>query len=108
MSHEAQGLEARQQGLALDLDRRLAEVADLGEPLGLIGRQAPGRIVFSSSLGIEDQAILHAIAASGAKIDVFTLDTGRLFPETIDTIALSEQRYGLGIRVLAPEAAAVE
>jgi phosphoadenosine phosphosulfate reductase len=73
-----------------------------------IGRLAPGPIVFSTSLGIEDQAILHAIAAAGAPVDIFTLDTGYLFPETIETIALSEQRYGLGIRVLAPEAADVE
>ena len=32
-------------------------------------------------MGLEDQAILHAVAKSGADIDVFTLDTGRLFPE---------------------------
>jgi phosphoadenosine phosphosulfate reductase len=81
-----------------DLETRLAEVA----------RRAPGPIAFSTSLGIEDQAILHAIVAAGAKVDVFTLDTGRLFPETIETIERSEQHYGLRIRVMAPEAADVE
>jgi phosphoadenosine phosphosulfate reductase len=69
---------------------------------------APRPVAFSSSLGIEDQAILHAIATAGAEVDVFTLDTGRLFAETIDTIVRSEQRYGLRIRVVAPEAADVE
>jgi len=90
------------------LDRRLAEIPDLEERLAEVGRIAPGPIGFSTSLGLEDQAILHAIAAAGATIGVFTLDTGRLFPETIDTIAQSEQRYGLGIRVVAPEAPEVE
>ena len=67
-----------------------------------------GRIVFSTSLGLEDQAILHAIAESGAEIDVFTLDTGRLFPEVLETVELSELRYGLRIRLVAPEASEVE
>jgi phosphoadenosine phosphosulfate reductase len=93
---------------AADLDGRLADIPSLETRLAEIGRRAPGRIAFSTSLGIEDQAILHAIAAAGAEVDVFTLDTGRLFPETIDTVSLSEQRYGLRIRVLAPEAAEVE
>jgi phosphoadenosine phosphosulfate reductase len=94
--------------LAAQLDQRLAERADLEGRLAEIGRIAPGPVGFSTSLGLEDQAILHAISASGAKVGVFTLDTGRLFPETLETIALSEQRYGLRIRVVAPEAADVE
>src|SRR5262245_20625527 len=93
---------------AAQLNWRLAEIVDLQERLAEIGRVAPGPVRFSTSLGLEDQAILHAISASGAKIDVFTLDTGRLFPETLETIALSEQRYGLRIHVVAPEAADVE
>jgi phosphoadenosine phosphosulfate reductase len=97
-----------QQDAALELDRRLADTKDLEQRIVEIAGHAPGPIVFSTSLGLEDQALLHAIAAAGARIDVFTLDTGRLFPETIDTIARSEQRYGLNIRVLAPEAADVE
>jgi len=67
-----------------------------------------GRIAFSTSLGLEDQAVLHAIATTGAEIDVFTLDTGRHFPETLETIERSERRYGLRIRVIAPEASDLE
>jgi phosphoadenosine phosphosulfate reductase len=90
------------------LHLELASVADLAQRVELLTSAIKGRIAFSTSLGIEDQAILHAIAGAGAAIDVFTLDTGRLFHETIDTIAASEQRYGIKIRVLAPEASAVE
>jgi phosphoadenosine phosphosulfate reductase len=104
----AQGSEVGQHGSALELDRRLACIPELESRLTEIGRLAPGPVAFSTSLGIEDQAILHAITAAGARIDIFTLDTGRLFPETVDTIALSERRYGLRIRVMAPEAGDVE
>jgi len=62
-----------------------------------------GRVVFSTSLGIEDQVILDAIASSGAAIDVLTLDTGRHFPETLETIRDSELKYGLKIQVVAPD-----
>jgi phosphoadenosine phosphosulfate reductase len=99
---------AEHQRSAADLDGRLAELDSLEARLAETACLVSGRIAFSTSLGLEDQAILHAIGRSGVKVDVFTLDTGRLFPETVATIAESERRYGLGIRVLAPEAADVE
>jgi phosphoadenosine phosphosulfate reductase len=76
----------------LPLDGRLALAAAL-----------PGRIVFTTSFGLEDQAIAHAIFTSGADIEVVTLDTGRLFPETYDLWAETENRYGRRIRSYAPD-----
>ena len=67
-----------------------------------------GSPVFASSLGQEDQVILHLIAAHRLNIPVITLDTGRLFPETYDLIAESESRFGVKIRVLFPDAQEVE
>jgi len=64
--------------------------------------ETEGRIVFTTSLGIEDQAILHMIAELGLDIDVATLDTGRLFPETYDLWAETERHFGLRIRALYP------
>jgi phosphoadenosine phosphosulfate reductase len=93
---------------AAALDLRLAAIASLEERVAEIARAIPGRIAFSTSLGLEDQALLHAIAASGADIDVFTLDTGRHFPETLETLQASEQRYHTRIRVVAPDAREVE
>lgn len=90
------------------LDAALAGTASLTQRVRLIRTAITGRIAFSTSLGIEDQVLLHAIAESGADIDVFTLDTGRHFPETLDTIAASEARYGLRIRLVAPDAREVE
>ena len=90
------------------LDQRLTRVKSLTDRIREMRRKIEGRIVFSTSLGLEDQAILHAIAELGAEIDVFTLDTGRLFPEVLETVELSELRYGVRIRLVAPEASEVE
>jgi phosphoadenosine phosphosulfate reductase len=90
----------------------LAAMPDLSARMALISRTLGAGVRFSTSLGLEDQVILHAIAEAAkngaAAISVFTLDTGRHFPETLDTLEASEQRYGLKIQVLAPEASAVE
>jgi phosphoadenosine phosphosulfate reductase len=67
-----------------------------------------GRLVFTTSFGIEDQAIGHAILAQNLAIDLVTLDTGRLFAETHDVWAATERRYGRRIRAIVPEAAALE
>lgn len=93
---------------ARTLDRKLASLATLEERIRAIAKAISGRIVFSTSLGIEDQAVLNAIAAAGAKFDVITLDTGRHFPETLETLDESQRRYGVAIRVVAPDAKEVE
>jgi phosphoadenosine phosphosulfate reductase len=84
------------------LEHKLSEANDLAQRITLVRSVISGRIAFSTSLGIEDQAILHAIFQSKAEIDIFTLDTGRLFAATLETLAASEQQYGLKIRVLMP------
>jgi phosphoadenosine phosphosulfate reductase len=76
---------------------------DLPKRLITARRAISGRIVFTTSFGIEDQAITHAIFASGLDIDVVTLDTGRLFPETLEVWAATERHYGRQIRGLSPD-----
>jgi len=97
---------------ALALNAALTATDDLVDRIKEIAARIEGRIAFSTSLGLEDQAILHAIAKSGAaksaEIDVFTLDTGRLFPEVLETVELSELRFRLRIRLMAPDAEEVE
>jgi phosphoadenosine phosphosulfate reductase len=81
---------------------------DLFERLAAIRRQIPGRVVFTTSFGLEDQAIAHAIFSQALAIDVATLDTGRLFPETYDVWAETERRYGVHVLAFTPEHRAVE
>ena len=93
---------------AEELNARLAGIENLAERITEMRRSVEGRIAFSTSLSLDDQAILHAIAESGVYIDIFTLDTGRLFPEVLETVELSEIRYGVRIRMVTPEASEVE
>jgi phosphoadenosine phosphosulfate reductase len=83
---------------AMDLDARLRQVCE----------SIAGRIVFTTSFGLEDQALAHAIFSADLNIDVVTLDTGRLFPETYDLWAETERRYGRRILAYAPHAEALE
>ena len=70
--------------------------------------QFAGKIAFATSLGLEDQVLTDMIARLGLDVPLFTLDTGRLFPETYDLLARTEQRYGRRIQVYFPDGAAVE
>ena len=67
-----------------------------------------GRIVFTTSFGIEDQAIAHLIFTDGLDIEVVTLDTGRLFPSTYQLWQRTEERYGVRIRSFHPDGEALQ
>lgn len=67
----------------LDLDHRLL----------LIREFIPGRIIFTTSFGVEDQLITHSIFTQTLDIEIATIDTGRLFPETYELWERTEVRY---------------
>ena len=64
----------------------------------------------ASSLGAEDMVLTDLIARHAPNIEVFSLDTGRLNPETYDLLAQVQQQYGdrLSLRVYYPDAAALQ
>lgn len=74
----------------------------------LIGRLPDIKIVFSTSLSLEDQAITHMIATENLPVRIFTLDTGRHFAETYKTLDSTRERYGVSPEVYFPQTAAVE
>ncbi|CAG0978150.1 adenylyl-sulfate reductase (glutathione) [Burkholderiales bacterium] len=63
---------------------------------------------FATSLGAEDMVLLDLIAKHAPGIDVFTLDTGRLHPETYELLAKIGDRYRPKVKVFFPEGGAVE
>ena len=65
-------------------------------------------IVFATSMGAEDQVILDMISRLKLNVDIFTLDTGRLFNETYELIAKSEEHYGIKIKLYSPDASELE
>lgn len=80
----------------------------LAEALVTLRQQFDGRIAFSTSLGLEDQVISDAIFRNDLDVDVFTLDTGRNFKETYDTLDATVKHYGKPIRAMYPQTQAVE
>ena len=64
----------------------------------------PGRIAVTSSFGAESALLLDMVARIDPATPVIFLDTGKLFPETLEYKRLLEQRLGLSdIRVIQPE-----
>jgi phosphoadenosine phosphosulfate reductase len=78
------------------------------ENLALLTDQFSHKIIFTTSLGIEDQVITHKIFTNNLDIKVVTLDTGRLFPQTYDVLSSTIIRYNRNINVYFPEYEAVE
>lgn len=66
-----------------------------------------GRLVFTTSFGIEDQLIAHHIFTGRLPVEVVTLDTGRLFPETHAVWQETEELYGVRIRAVHPDSEAL-
>lgn len=77
------------------------------ERLASLRAAVPGRIVLTTSFGIEDQALTHLIFSQPLDIEVVTLDTGRLFPSTYKLWQDTEERYGRRIRSYHPDARAL-
>ena len=71
-------------------------------------REYAGRAVFTTSFGAEDQVLTDIIAREALAIEIVTLDTGRLFPETYELWAETERRYGIRVRAYTPERESLE
>jgi phosphoadenosine phosphosulfate reductase len=90
-----------------DLNEKFQE-ATVGEVLSWFLNEFKGKIALSSSLGAEDQVLTEMVTGIDKEATVFTLDTGRLFPETYDLIHRTNTRYGIKIKAFFPEASRVE
>lgn len=81
---------------------------DIAEQLRILAKRFPGELVFSTSFGLEDQAITYMIASDKLAVKVFTLDTGRIFPETYTTWSRTVEKYGLTISAYYPDAVVLQ
>ena len=77
------------------------------ERLRALSGSIEGRIVFTTSFGIEDQLIAHHVFTEELPIEVVTLDTGRLFPSTYALWQETEEKYGVRIRSFHPDSASL-
>ncbi|MEP6750293.1 MAG: phosphoadenylyl-sulfate reductase [Bacteroidota bacterium] len=72
-------------------------------PLSVLASEYPGKIIFSSSFSYEDQVITHEILDNHLPISIFTLDTGRMFPETYSTWSSTNEKYHTQIKAFYPK-----
>lgn len=68
----------------------------------------PGKVTLGSSMGAEDQVLIDMVYKIKKDISIFTLDTGRLFPETYELIDKTSKKYKLQIKIFFPDRTQVE
>lgn len=66
------------------------------------------KLAFATSLGAEDQVLSEMIAGIDRTVKIFTLDTGRMFPESYELIERTNARFKINILVYFPEREQVE
>ncbi len=79
------------------------ETNDIEVILKAVADKFGNKAAFSTSLSWEDQVITHYIFSNDLPIRVFTLDTGRLFPETYSVLNRTRERYKKEIEVFFPD-----
>ncbi len=67
-----------------------------------------GKVCYASSLGPESIVLTDMIWMQAPSIEIFTVDTGRLYPQSHELIERLQHRYGRRIKIYSPEATAVE
>ena len=65
-------------------------------------------VALSSSLGVEDQVLTDLLLNKDKNANIFTLDTGRLHPETYDVMDATNLKYQIKINVFFPQNQMVE
>jgi len=78
------------------------------DSLALLAEKFQGKMVFSTSFGMEDQAVSHMIFSGKLPIKVFTLDTGRMFTETYSTWRETLDNYKQPIHAFYPDEQALQ
>lgn len=89
------------------LNRKFSEKS-IVETLKYLAENHAGKVVFTTSFGYEDQVITDLIYSNNIEIDLVTLDTGRLFPETYKVYRSTLERYKKPIKAYFPPADKVE
>ena len=93
---------------SIDDLKPLVNELDIKQSLQNLLTHFPNSVTLSSSFSVEDQIISHIILSGELDIEIFTLDTGRLFPETYSVWSKTNERYGVAIKAYYPNTERVE
>ena len=100
-------ISSKNTGLINELNERFRD-ASVPDILSYLSDKYSSRLAFASSLGLEDQVLTYYLSLIKSPAKIFTLDTGRLFPETLDLLDLTNKRYNVNIEVFFPDPHSVE
>ena len=87
--------------LIKELNEQLQGLTAL-EVLTYFIKEYDGKLALGSSLGAEDQVLTDMIAKVDKSTKIFTLDTGRVFSETYQTLHETNEKYGINIEIYFP------
>lgn len=87
----------------LSLITEKVNVLTIEEMLFELVKKFPGQVTFSTSFSYEDQLISHIILKNQFPISIFTLDTGRLFPETYSVWNTTNENYHTKVKAYYPD-----
>lgn len=90
----------KKEELAIELNKRLEELPAFEVLKYFYGNFQ--NIALSSSLAAEDQVLTHMILDIKKDARIFTLDTGRLHPQTYDVMDETNLKYGIKIDIFFP------
>jgi phosphoadenosine phosphosulfate reductase len=76
--------------------------------LAWVEQRFGSRAAIASSFGAEDMVLIDLARTHAPSVRLFTLDTGRLPPETYELMDVVRRRYGVEIETYFPERARVE
>ena len=85
---------------AVSFDEAPLEGQSAAEILRWASRRYGPKLTFATGFGAEGCVIIDLIARAELPVDIFTLDTGVLFPETYALWRQLEQTYGITIRAV--------
>lgn len=93
---------------ALLEDARTLKDASAEEVLAWMERRFGDKAALASSFGVEDMVLIDLARRHAPSLRIFTLDTGRLPPETYELIEVVRNRYGAKVETFFPDRARVE
>jgi phosphoadenosine phosphosulfate reductase len=91
-----------------DLPKALRERADASISQLKAAVSTYKNVCYANSLGAESVVLTDLIWGSVPEIEIFSIDTGRLYPETYDLMERIQRRYGRTLRLYYPDAGDLE
>jgi len=96
------------------LQNQVSKIAEQANDLSIeeviheLTKDFPGEVTFSTSFSFEDQLITDKILSNHLPVNIFTLDTGRLFSETYSVWSATNEKYNTHIKAYYPDNSVLE